>query len=252
MIALTITSSKRLDLFKETLSSFSEMCEDKNMFDIIIHYDDMSSYEDRTEMSKLLQETFKDKIFVNRYLNKESFSNNMRHANIMHEWYTLLDKLDIEYVFHLEDDWKFIEKFKLQEGIDLLMSPEIAYVGWSQPLRDFPADYKIDTKGDYWKWVYFKDKGLGENLFSDEVELRHYNVPGMWLYFINWPYFSLRPGIHDFNKLRQIGDIEVIKHFELEYSKRFTEKFVSYYHTNRVSHHIGDMNSSYEKNNSER
>ena len=50
MIALTITTCKRINLFEKTISSFVKECEDYKLIDIIIHYDDSSSLNDRNRM----------------------------------------------------------------------------------------------------------------------------------------------------------------------------------------------------------
>jgi hypothetical protein len=51
MICLTITTSKRLDLFIQTIESFVKHCNDIELFGTIIHYDDSSSDEDRDKMN---------------------------------------------------------------------------------------------------------------------------------------------------------------------------------------------------------
>ena len=45
MIGLTITTSKRLDLFVQTIESFVKHWGDIELFNTIIHYDESSSYK---------------------------------------------------------------------------------------------------------------------------------------------------------------------------------------------------------------
>ena len=58
MIGLTITTCKRIDLFEKTILTFVSECEDCNSIDVIIHYDDSSSLDDRNKMFTLLNMFF--------------------------------------------------------------------------------------------------------------------------------------------------------------------------------------------------
>jgi hypothetical protein len=59
--------------------------------------------------------------------------------------------------------------------------------------------------GDFWEWYYSEKHKLNESLFLDEVEIK-YLPEGYWVNYINWPYFSLRPGVHHVKKLLSVGD----------------------------------------------
>ena len=85
MIGLTITTSKRLDLFLQTIESFVKHCEDIELFDTIIHYDDSSSDDDRQQMSLLLNNLFPNKLICTRKFNQETFLTKRRHSKIMKE-----------------------------------------------------------------------------------------------------------------------------------------------------------------------
>ena len=73
MIGLTITTCKRIDLFEKTIISFVEKCEDCGLIDIIIHYDDSSSLEDRDKMFSLLNRLFPKTLIVSKRFNINSF-----------------------------------------------------------------------------------------------------------------------------------------------------------------------------------
>lgn len=254
MNALTITTCKRLNLFKITIQSFAEKCLDLNVFDMIIHYDDDSSAEDRLEMIKIFTELFPDKFIAHRYFDSNTLTGKKRHMKIMNIWKKDVETHNIDYVFHLEDDFDFIKKFSVQPAISLLGdSPDVEYVGYSQPIRDFPSEYSVEVKGSFWQWFYDKDKPLCSKLFLDKVEMSNHKHPDFWCYYINWPYFSTRPGVHDVSKLKKLepfrdSDIS----FELEFAIRYSKLFKSFSHVDRICNHIGVGESAYSLNNANR
>ena len=254
MNALTITTCKRLNLFKTTIHSFVEKCLDLDTFDIVIHYDDSSSVEDRLEMIRLLAELFPNKFIVHKYFDPRSLTGKKRHMNIMNVWKIDVETYGIDYVFHLEDDFDFIKKFMVRPAMSLLSSlQDIAYVGYSQPIRDFPSGYDVDIKGSFWQWFYDKDKPLCSKLFLDKVEMSNHKHPDFWCYYINWPYFSTRPGVHDVSKLKKLApfsDSDIS--FELEFAIRYSKLYKSFSHVDRICNHIGGEQSAYVVNGSDR
>jgi hypothetical protein len=80
--------------------------------------------------------------------------------------------------------------------------------------------------------------------------------PGFWCYYINWPYFGFRPGVwstkrlSEFDWSRTYSDND--SHFELDFAKGLSEKYVSYSMMNSVCEHIGTEESAYDINNSSR
>ena len=107
MIGLTITTCKRIDLFERTILTFVSECEDCNLIDVIIHYDDSSSLDDRNKMFTLLNTLFPDTLIISKRFNPDSFNTNRRHLEIMKKWKEDIKFFNIDYVFHLEDDWLF-------------------------------------------------------------------------------------------------------------------------------------------------
>ena len=112
----------------------------------------------------------------------------------------------------------------------------------------------IEFIGDYWKWYYRDDLPLLQNLFIDETMIELYNIPGFWTYYINWPHFSLRPGVFSVERIESLGNFESEGDvsFELEFANKYVTKFHTYIHKVCICEHIGDMNSSYDLNNSKR
>lgn len=251
MIALTITTCKRYDLFEKTIISFSRHCLDIHLLDYIIHYDDSSSLDDRLKMDNILKKIFPKTPIFKVNFDLDDFNSDRRHMEIMKIWKSQIMLFD--YVFHLEDDWLFVRDFKIMESIDLLNnSPSVALVGFSWELKKFPPRlHKPRTIGNFWEWFYSEEYEINEPLFFDEVEMK-YLPDGLWVKYINWPYFGFRPAIHDVKKINQIGNFnDCSESFELEFAIRFSKKFKSFFHKDRVCYHIGEE-SSYDLNNSKR
>lgn len=254
MICLTITTSKRLDLFIQTIESFVKHCNDIELFDTIIHYDDSSSDEDRDKMNSIINNLFTNKLICTRRFNKESFTTKRRHCEIMKIWKKDIESFGFDYVFHLEDDWLFIKNFNLNDGVDILKNrQDIALVGYSWQKKEFPSDIFIpEIINGYWEWFYSNRYKVNQVLWLDEVEMQ-FLPKGHWVKILNWPYFGFRPAIHDINKLKTLDTFDVnVDGFELEFAKRFSEKFKSFFHSERITYHIGKDNSSYTMNDSTR
>jgi len=254
MNALTITSSKRYNSFEKMLSSLSNFLEDESFFDIIIHYDDSSSKQDRDSMQNLITKKFPSKIVLERFFEKSDFDTDKRHMEIMKVWKKDIESMNLDYVFHTEDDFLYKTKFNLSEACNLLKNnTNVAYVGFSQEIRDFPDEYKtVKIQGNFWEWLYDSNKPLLTNLFLDTKIMAKSTIPGYWCYFINWPYFSLRPGIHDVKKLKNVETFNSkMSSFELEFSIRYANFYKSYCHLKEICTHL-DGTSAYELNNSSR
>lgn len=254
MIALTITSCKRLSHFKKTIESFCKYCLDLDLIDLIIWYDDSSNAEDRSEMLKILLNNFNNKKIITNFFVPDNFNTKKRHKEIMNIWKNDLSKLSIDYAFHTEDDFEYINNFSIKSGIELLKKyNDVALVGFSQEKREVPQELgQINIYGDFWEWFYLKDRPLCDGLFLDTVIMKKHPDPTYWCKYINWPYFGFRPGIHDVKKLEKLeGFYEVDGSFELEFAVRFSKLYKSFCHVNEICKHIGDV-SAYDLNVSSR
>jgi len=248
--SISITTSKRFDLFERTIKSFCNFCDDLHLIENIFHYDDSSSEDDREKMSDLLSLNFPKSNLIEKKFSPDEFPDGKRHCNIMSDWvYAVSTKS--KYVFHLEDDWEFNDNFRISDLSDLIESdPSIAYVGVSQEMRDFPKDFIIERRDKFWKWYYDESRPLFDNLFLDTKIMEKSTSPGYWCNYINWPYFGFRPGLWDAEKL--VG-FEIMCNtdlpFEVDFAKRLSEKYVSYCADKSFCDHIGEI-SSYSLNNS--
>jgi hypothetical protein len=253
-ITLSITTSNRISLFRQTISSFHENCIDAHLIKKIFHFDDSSPEDELDEMYNTFRSLFPNASIINSRYNRNSFTTNKRHCSIMNEWLNKL-KDHSDYNFHLEDDWLFNKKFSLSELINFIRSKtEVSYVNVSQFLRNFPDGINPIIEGNFWKWYYDPSKEVQSNLFLDTKVMELSNVDGFWCYYINWPYFGFRPGLWDVNKLISVGFIECKNDipFELDFANKLSEKYVSYCMIDSVCEHIGCDNSSYDINKSER
>jgi hypothetical protein len=242
-VTLTITTCKRYGLFKKTIASFVAHCRDLDTISMIIHYDDSSEEYQRELMRQDLLTSFPHSELFERSVNPEDIKSGKRHCEIMRTWKEDISNSD--YVFHLEDDWEFTTDFTLLELVNFINTkPNVAYVGVSQQERQAPQHIQIDVEGSFWKWYYDHNQPLMSNLFYDTNTRSN---------LINWPYFGLRPGMHDVSKLVEIDNFTCLSNlpFELEFATRFSEKYIAYCTRTAWCIHIGDT-SSYELNNSDR
>lgn len=254
MITLSITTCRRFDLFQRTIKSFHENCLDGSDINLIYHFDDSSTEEDRLNMETIIKTLFPNSLIRNYRFNSESFPGKKRHCYIMCEWLNVI-KSESSFNFHLEDDWLFDSKFSLFDLKKFLENKkQAAYAGVSQFLRDFPDDVQFEVEDNYWKWYYDPNKGLLENLFLDTKIIEKSGIEGFWCYYINWPYFGFRPGLWDVKKLENINSMNCDSDlpFELKFALELSKEYVSYCTIDSVCHHIGDGGSSYDLNNSER
>lgn len=269
-VTLTMTCSKRLHLFKKTLPSFIQHCEDSYLVTKVIIFDDRSPEEDRYEMEKLAEQLFPNVNIDFVYFN--DIPTSYRHAYIMQHWF---NALKTNFVFHLEDDRLMIDKFSLKESIDLIKNDwELFCVGFAQTLREFPEEYLQEYKNcefgknkeiiypkdnNYWIWPYVDTRGIAELMFYDTVRSKEGSADfgfDYWEKFINYPPFGLQPAVFDVNKLKLIGNFELVDTLEASYGLRIYKKFYSICSLKRKSFDLGNRylgeNSSYDLNSSTR
>lgn len=255
-LAISITTSRRIDLFKITIDSIARHCKDKHKIKKFLHFDDSSSLEDRIVMKSIIKKNFPGIKIYDFQFQPESINSRKRHIEIMKIWKEKISDL-CDFVFHTEDDWKFTHDFYVSDIVSFIKNkPEVAYVGLSQEIREFPAGINPVIEDRFWMWYFDKNKPLLDNLFLDKRIMEKSGDPDFWCYYINWPYFGFRPGIWDTKKLSEFewtenGDSDSISE-ELWFAKNLSEKFVSYCLNESICDHTGDTNSAYDLNQSER
>lgn len=235
LVTFTITTCKRLDLFQKTINSVIN-CFDIDLLDEWVCIDDNSSEEDRKKMMDLYP--FFTFIFKN--------ITDKGHARSMN----LLQKyVKTPYIFHMEDDWKFICKRNyISDCLDILNSNKklgqcLINKNYSEIEKDIDVkggEYKISNNGiryyihefvtneeDSRKWIIKHGNGLSSNY---------------------WPHFSLRPSLIRREVYEKIGEFnENASHFEMDYAhKYFNNDYLSAFLESIYSIHIGRLTS--EKN----
>lgn len=233
-ISLSITSCKKWGLLERVLKAFKVFCKDSHVIDKILFYDDSSTDEEKRAMESLLAQLFPDHDRIITHFYPDSFEHRFRHAAILNDMRSKLTTHEIDYMFLLEDDFLFINHFSISEMIDLLINyQEYGQVNLSFSWKNFPEWCKPREIGDYWEMVYFEDKPLLENLFLDEVAaIQTLNGVWYWQTYLNWPHFSLRPGLTCIKKFLSIEDFSTshdttITGFELEFAKLWSKKYKS-------------------------
>lgn len=260
-IILTTTACKRINLLHAAIKSFSIFCKDKHVIDEIHYFDDCSTNEERDRALNYYKTYLPNIPVLFRFFEKESFSDNYRHARVLNFWREHIKSSNADYVFHLEDDHQFYNFFTIGKPIDIMqLYPVYAYIGYCQSWKNFPENMMPKKIIDeFWETVYFEDRPINDLLFLDNVMAMHTGLD-WWMYYINWPYFSLRPGIHDVKKLLSVGEFSTRydrekMSVELEFAIRWKDMgYKSMMSKNFVSLHTGqnpDL-SAYKINNSAR
>jgi len=232
-IAISVTSCKRIHLLRRVLKAFVVFCEDIHLLDEVIFFDDSSSTDEKIQMENLLNELFPNQRKTITHFYPESFPDGYRHARILNSWRDKLIETDTDYTLHLEDDYLFVNHFSLAECVDILEEyEEYGYISLNQSWKNFPPEFKPKVIGNYWEWIYRKDRPVNDCLFLDEAAAIQQPQPDIWLMYINWPSFSLRPGMMHVKKLLSIGEFSTSydpksMSVELEFAIRWGERYKS-------------------------
>jgi len=131
-VTVTMTTCKRLHLFKKTIASLLEMCEDQDRIAEWIVSDDHSPKEQVAAMKKLYP-----------FMNVLSSSEKGHAANLNN----VFKHVKTPYVLHLEDDWRFIKKGKfISKGIHIIKNTtRIKIVVLKPGMGDIPKIIKGES-----------------------------------------------------------------------------------------------------------
>ena len=249
-VTLTITSCKRLDLFKKTMNSFINCCQDISLIDRFICVDDNSSEADKTEMESLYP-------FFEFIFKTPEQKGHLSSMNI------IMEQVKTPYLLHMEDDFLFIDRAPyIGPAVQILNQKKIT------ALDEIPANQNI------------KSKEIGQVLFTRnyQEELDRY-IPGGYLaitatnpiikYVIHehyaantaeyydvvrgygsanvyWPHFSFRPSILKTDVYKKLGKFKTLSannlHFERVYANMYNENnYISTYFDKVTCLHIGKL-----------
>ena len=153
-VTLVITSCGRFDLLEETLDSFFEY----NTYPI----KKIIITEDSTEGKKLerLISKYNDKNNNFKLIVNETRLGQLKSIDKAYR------EVDTEYIFHCEDDWKFLKKGFIEKSMELMEEDEKILVVGLRDKKDFAKDFFYDE--DY-------ISKNGEKYYSVKGEIFTYN-----------------------------------------------------------------------------
>jgi GR25 family glycosyltransferase involved in LPS biosynthesis len=230
MVTVTITSCKRLDLFTQTLNSFINCVEDLHLIDEWLCVDDNSSEEDREKMCKLYP-------FIKFYFKSPPEKGHPQSMNIIRKL------VKTPYIFHMEDDWKFIEKRSyISDCLNVLGQND--RIGQCLINRNYAELGEDQITGGLFCHT---DRGIRyyihEYCSTEEEKEVFTKKYGSCAHCSYWPHFSLRPSLLRREVLDKIGEFnEQVSHFEMDYSYRYVERgYISAFLEGVYSLHIGRL-----------
>lgn len=215
-IVLTITSCKRLDLFKKTINSFINCCDDYYLIDKWICIDDNSSEEDKKEMQRLYP-------FFKFIWKTPTEKGHIMSLNKLINFFNYDKNKYIDYTIHLEDDWTFVKcKKYITEALHILEIDN----KYGQVL--FNRNYTQDINDQI-------DGGIEKRTYSDLPYIEHVYIPSNTIKYINytkdlyanntyWPHYSLRPSVTRVKIFRELGHFDCFYgHFENIYGLNYVK-----------------------------
>ena len=235
-IFLSITSCKRLNLFKQTINSIMNHWLDIDKVDYWFCVDDNSIKEDRTFM-------LKNYSWFEYYMKNNEEKGHVKSMNII---WDKLNKLKPKYWIHLEDDFIFHTKMdyiKLGiEGLNTLNDKNVKQILFNLNYAELTEEYK--SRGNIKINDNFSIHDHKEGIFP--YSNHHY-----------WPNYSFRPSIIDVETVLKLGDFTSPNNFfELDYANKWTSNGFKSGFFNRITcKHIGrlthqhDIPNAYEMNN---
>lgn len=224
-VFLSITTCKRLDLFKLTINSILNTWTDMDKINYFFCVDDFSSDKDREYMQKTYP-------FFKFHLKQDQAEKG--HRASMNIIWKKMNKLKPKYWIHLEDDWLFFKRDNyVSKGIRLLDQYKSNKI--SQIL--FNRNY-AETYDNGW------DINGGELIAPGVlVHVKSNSIVGMNCAY--WPHYSFRPSIVDVETIMSLGNFNSTNNFfERDYAnKYFASGFRSAFFNGISSTHIGKLTS---------
>lgn len=245
MITFTITTCKRLELFKKTMDSFLTYCKDQHLISRWICVDDNSSTDDREKMKRLYP-------FFEFHFKSRGQKGHARSMNM------LRSLVKSEYIFHMEDDWEFCKEgnyiTECLQGFQV--APNVGQVlinrNYAETLQD------LDLVGGKEVKVGERTYILHEHYEEGTDEYHEFWDQNTGISNVYWPHYSLRPSLLKRQVWDQIGAYsETHPNFEMEYGHRYKQHYVSVFLPDIYCLHIGknirnansEEKNAYELNN---
>jgi hypothetical protein len=237
-ITLSITTCKRLDLFKKTINSFINCCKDIELIDHWICIDDNSSKDDKEFMEweyPFFEFYFKD-------------SKNKGHVESMN---MIINLVKTPYLIHIEDDWLFIEKtYYIKPSLNILESTTFNYIDSEGYDLIENNKYKIMQVLFNRNYSETFDRGVIHGGFLAETikpkfkfVIHEHNNPKRNIQYSNcayWPHYSFRPSVINTDIFKTLNYYEECGFFERKYAdKYYLNKYISCFFDKITSIHLG-------------
>ena len=246
-ITLSITTCKRLNLFKRTINSFINCCKDILLVDEYLCIDDNSSQSDRDEMMKLYP-------FFKWIMKTPEQKGHMQSMNI------IINEVNTEYLLHMEDDWLFcVESEYITPALEILNQKSIKSINIIPLDRDIPnkkiaqvvfnknytelqenevqGGFLCTTNENGATYLIHEHYNPNEENELYEKEVKKYNRSAMY-----WPHFSLQPSLLKTEIFKQLGNFVSEGFFERNYANKYYKNGYITCFLNRVScRHIGKL-----------
>lgn len=226
MINIVFNTSRRFDLFYETLISLIE--KNEGIEKIVKHVyilDHLSSYSDRKKMIDLCRIYFKEKVTLFEFNGVEPFDYVDKLNSIQH-----IFEYD-EIILFIEDDWKCNNKINFDTHINKIIEKEIDIINLSTPIYiqsgEIVAQYRIDN--EYWK-----------NPFPEFYNSPYENLDNGYILYnvVRMKNFSLTPHIALSNLYKEKIFVKN-QNYEINYadSNNFKQLFTNMMYFEHIGNH---------------
>lgn len=218
-IMLSVTTCKRLGLFKKSINSFINCCLDLIDINYFLCVDDNSNENDRKEMESLYP-------FFEFIWKRPHEKGHYKSMNIIRN---KVIEYNIDYLIHIEDDFLFVQPLDyVGYGICILNNDD--YYGQVMFNRNYGEiePYRLRIDGGIMKTVNDEDtiRYLEHEYFSDDT----WNQANLLTYknydynVVYWPHYSFQPSIIKTSAWLDIGAFYSTNHFEFAWAKEYSEK----------------------------
>jgi hypothetical protein len=233
-ITVTITSCKRLRLFIRTVDSYLSNCLDVNNVKEIVCVDDNSSDQDRETMKKLFP-------FIRYVFKSEAEKGHVESMRIIQNMVRSGD-ISTKYIFHLEDDWLFLDTFKLSDMIEIL--EDDACIKQVAINRNYVICPQLVVVGGIERYTAKNLRYFLHQHCTTPEQIAEFNItfiPNLTTCY--WPHFTLQPSLIDASVFRDESvEFRNVSNFEKDFAHQYADKgwktaFVQQRH---IINHIGN------------
>ncbi|MBT6048416.1 glycosyltransferase [Candidatus Peregrinibacteria bacterium] len=228
-ITFTITTYKRLDMFKRTMKSFMRKCMDKELITRWILVDDGSPQEELDEIKELYP------IF-------EIVQNTVDRRGQPVSLNKIIDMVETEWFFHCEDDWIFLIPFFIGNLFDIANDDRRIK---NVIMRNKRGNIQYGKEGNLMYNLHRYDPVMEPPLVKDYS-------PCILDCDSNWFGYSWNPGLHHIPTLKIIGKLDeghsnISRKWDRAHALRYLE--LGFKRANPVDKiyidHIGEGKSEY-------